>query len=58
MTEIDLRYLFVVPVALAEAFLLWALWQLQTEIRKERKRQGQIPSSLGSTAQRLFPKTF
>ena len=33
MTEFDLRYVFLVPLTLAEAFQLWALWQLQREIR-------------------------
>ena len=56
MSEFDLRYLFLIPLTLAEAFLLWALWQLQREIRKERKRQRQIPSSVESAVQRLFFK--
>jgi hypothetical protein len=56
MTDFDLRYVFLVPLTLAEAFLIWALWQLQREIRKERKRQRQIPSSLESAVQKLFFK--
>jgi hypothetical protein len=56
MSEFELRYLFLIPLSLAEAFLLWALWQLQREIRKERKRQRQIPSGLESRVQRLFSK--
>jgi len=56
MPEFDLRYLFLIPFALAETFLLWSLWQLQREIHKERKCQRQIPSGLKSSVQRLFSK--
>jgi hypothetical protein len=28
MLHIDLRYLGVIPVALAETFLIWMLWNL------------------------------
>lgn len=56
MSEFDLRFLFLIPLAMAETFLLWALWQLQKEIRKERKRQRHAPSAVESTVQRLFSK--
>jgi hypothetical protein len=58
MSEFEFRYLFLIPLTLAEAFLLWALWQLQREIRKERKRQRQVPSSVESTVQKLFSKAI
>jgi hypothetical protein len=58
MPEFDLRYLLLIPFTLAEAFLLWALWQLHREISKQRKRQSRIPSRVGSKVQRLFSKAF
>jgi len=56
MPEFDLRYLLLIPFTLAEAFLFWALWQLQREMRKQRKHQSRVPSRAGSTVQRLFSK--
>jgi len=56
MPEFDLRYLLLIPFTLAEAFLFWALWQLQREMRKQRKHQSRVPSRVGSTVQRLFSK--
>jgi len=43
MSEFDLRYLFLIPLTLAEAFLLWALWQLQ-----KRNSQGKKASKTSS----------
>jgi len=56
MLEFDLRYLLLIPFTLAEAFLFWALWQLQREMRKQRKHQSRVPASAGNTVQRLFSK--
>jgi hypothetical protein len=58
MPEFDLRYLLLIPFSLAEAFLLWALWQLNKEISKEKRRQSQIPSSVEGTSHRLFSKAI
>jgi hypothetical protein len=58
MPEFDLRYLLLIPFTLAEAFLFWALWQLQREMLKQRKHQRRIHSGVGSTVQRLFSKAI
>ena len=58
MPEFDLRYLLLIPFTLAEAFLFWALWQLNREICKEKKREGRIPSSVESTGHKLFSKAI
>lgn len=52
MLVLDLRFLFLIPVALAEAFLLWTLWNL---IQQGRTKKGQAPSRLTSFSQEQGP---
>jgi hypothetical protein len=37
MSEFDFRYLMLIPFTLAEAFLLWAVWQLQKQMKKPKR---------------------
>jgi hypothetical protein len=37
MPDFDFRYLMLIPFTLAEAFLFWAIWQLQKQMRKPGK---------------------
>ncbi len=48
MLVLDLRYLFLVPVVLAEAFLLWTLWNL---IQQGKTEKGRAPTLLVSVSQ-------
>jgi hypothetical protein len=38
MTIFDPRLLMMIPLTLAEAFLFWAVWQLQKELNKVHRR--------------------
>jgi hypothetical protein len=48
MLVLDLRFLFLIPVVLAEAFLLWTLWNL---IQQGRTEKGRAPARLVSVSQ-------
>jgi hypothetical protein len=44
MPEFDLRYLLLIPFTLGEAFLLWAIWQLQKQMRKPKRASARLKS--------------
>ncbi len=48
MLVLDLRFLFLIPVVLAEAFLLWTLWNL---IQQSKTEKGRAPALLVSVSQ-------
>jgi hypothetical protein len=42
MPDFDPRYLLLIPFTLAEAFLLWAIWQLQKQLRKPKNGKSRL----------------
>jgi len=52
MTALDLRILIAIPFALAEIFMLWALWNF---VGQSIKRKSRAPARLLTVSQALAP---
>jgi hypothetical protein len=51
MLVLNLRFLLFIPLALAEIFLIWTLWNW---FKQSRKRESHTPSRLGDPNPRIF----